>query len=142
MDEKQNSEKIIPGKIDTRAEAEKIIRDTSIAFFLVAAMQIIFGLFIPHTAMIVDGVIFGLLTYFLRHYKSKAAAITLLVFSLVTIAVTFINLIDEQRRGGSNIFLAAIMLYLSIRALMAVNKITGIKNAEIGPEDDESFTAS
>ena len=106
------------GKIETRDEALKVIKDTSNGFYFLAALQIVLGYFIMGTEAIIDGVIFAVCAFLLRKFNSRVVAVILLLLSIGGLVVTGINKFGGGT-GGRNLFLAVIMIWISVRAIQA-----------------------
>lgn len=105
-------------KIETKEDALKTIKECSIAFYVVAAIQGAIGWFIA-PAMLFDAFLFVALAFALRRWKSRSAAITLLVFVGITTVSTLMNRLNIAHEGGNNIILAVIVLMAAIRATYA-----------------------
>lgn len=106
------------GKIETKDEALKVIKDASNGFYFLAALQIVLGCFIMGMEAIVDGVIFAVCAFLLRKFNSRVVAVILLLLSIGGLIVTGINKFGGGS-GGQNLFLAVIMIWVSIRAIQA-----------------------
>jgi ABC-type sugar transport system permease subunit len=109
-------------KIETRADALRTIKDACRAFLVVAAIQFVIGVFLA-PSMIIDGLVFAALAFILMKWKSKIAAVILLLFSTGVVVVTVLNLLGITSEGGSNVILALIVLIVSIRATEATFKL-------------------
>jgi hypothetical protein len=110
--------------IVTGEDAVKMIRDASLGFFFVAALQGLLGAFVS-PALITDAVIIAVLAAILMKWRSRVAAVLLLVFSGGGLAVTVLNRLGITALGGNNIFLAVIMLMVAARAVEATFKLHG-----------------
>ncbi len=113
------------GKIESKEDAIKIIKDVSNGFLVLAGIQIGLGLLIGIEA-IIDGVIYAVLALLLRKFNSRVVAILLLFLSLIAAVLTGINKFGGGQ-GGANIFLAFIMIYVSVRAIKATFKYNKLK---------------
>lgn len=113
------------GKIESKEDAIKVIKDSSTGFFGLAAIQFALGLVIGMEA-ITDGVIYAVLALLLRKFNSRVVACLLLLLSLVAVVVTGINKFSGGG-GGRNVFLALIMIYVSVRAVQATFKYHKVK---------------
>lgn len=112
-------------KIETREEALKVIKDNCYAFFLIAFMQTVIGLAIGINLWI-DAILYFILGLILLKFNSRVAAILLLILNSIALGQTFMNKINPDtsiRTGGTNVFLAAVMLWASIRIVQASFKI-------------------
>ncbi len=116
-------------KIETRDDALRVVKDTSMGFFFVAALQAALS-FLVGFSIIFDAVIYAFGGFFLRRYNSRAAAVVLLILAVVGTGVTFANRAGADFGGGNNIFLALIVLWAAIRAVEATFKLRGRFSAE------------
>ena len=110
------------GKIETKDEALKVIKDSSNGFYFLAALQIIIGYFLLGLPAIIDGVMFGVLAFLLRQFRSMVVAVLLLLLSVGGVVVTAINQFGGGT-GGRNTILALIMIWVSVRAVQATFKL-------------------
>ena len=106
------------GKIETKEEALKVIKDASNGFYFLAALQVVLGYFIMGTEAIIDGVLFAVCAFLLRKFNSRVVAVILLLLSIGGLVVTAINKFGGGT-GGQNLILAVIMIWTSIRAIQA-----------------------
>jgi hypothetical protein len=111
-------------KIENGADAAKTVRDASLGFFFVAALYALLGLFMT-PAGLTDAVILAILATILMKWRSRTAAVLLLVVSGVQAGVTVLNRLGVMSEGGNNIFLAAIMVITAVRAVEATFKLHG-----------------
>jgi hypothetical protein len=118
-------------KIQSREDAIKIVKDTSMAFFVVAAIQAGVSFLLGFSGLF-DAAIYAVGGFFLRRFNSRAAAIVLLVLVGVVVAVTFANKAGANLGGGTNIILALIVLWAAIRAVDATFKLHGKFAASAG----------
>lgn len=116
-------------KIESRDDALKVVKDTSMGFFFVAALQAALS-FLVGFSILFDAVIYAVGGFFLRRYNSRAAAVVLLILAVVGAGVTFANKAGANLGGGNNIFLAFIVLWAAIRAVEATFKLRGRFSAE------------
>jgi hypothetical protein len=111
-------------KITNREDAIKVVKDSSVAFFAVAAIKA--GLsFLVGLSILIDAAIYVVAAFFLRRYNSRTAAIALLALATISAGVTFANKAGANLSGGNNIILALIVLWASIRAVQATFMIHG-----------------
>ena len=111
----------IAGKIESKEEAVKVIKDCSNAFLVLAAIEVIAGLVLLGTGAVIDGIVFAILAIILRKLHSRVAAIILLLLSLGAVVVTIMNNVSGGK-GGSNIILGIVIVYASIRGIQATFK--------------------
>ena len=111
-------------RIETREDALKIVRDAAVAFFVLAGLQALIGYFLAPSILIDAGVI-AILDLFLMKGRSRVAALLLLLVSLGEAAVTVLNRLGATSQGGTNVFLAVIMVIAAFRAVEATFKLRG-----------------
>lgn len=113
------------GKIETREEAIKIIKDCSYGFFSLAVLQAVIG-FALGVSLWLDAILYFILGGILLKFKSRVAAILLLLLTSGALAMTFINKINPgpaSEAGGTNLFLAVMMIWVSVRAIQATFRL-------------------
>lgn len=106
------------GKIKNQENALTVIKDASNTFYFLAAIQIILGYFIMGVEVIIDGVIFAVFAFLLRKFNSRVVAVILLLLSIAGLVITGINKFGSGT-GGQNLFLAVIMVWVSVRSIQA-----------------------
>jgi hypothetical protein len=116
-------------KIESRDDALKTVREASTGFFGLAALQGLIGFFL-FPALITDAVMLSVLAFGLRLWRSRVAAVLLLLMTGFGAVVTVLNRIGVTRQGGNNIFLAFIMLVVAVRAVEATFKLHGMYRDE------------
>jgi cellulose synthase/poly-beta-1,6-N-acetylglucosamine synthase-like glycosyltransferase len=110
--------------IVTGEDALKMVRDASLAFFFVAALQGLLGAFL-FPALITDAVIIAVLAGILMKWRSRVAAVLLLVVTAGGLTMTVLNQLGVTAQGGKNIILAIIMVVAAVRAVEATFKLRG-----------------
>ena len=108
----------------SRDEALKGVKDVSNAFYVVAGIQGLVGYFVA-PSLILDAVAFAVLATALRLWKSRVAAILLLILSTITLVTTVMSRMGLADMGGGNIFLALIVFWAAIKATEAAFKLHG-----------------
>ena len=116
-------------KIENREDALKVVKDTSMAFFVFAALQAAASFWVGFSGLI-DVVVYVVCGFFLRRASSRVAAVILLLLAGGGAAVTFLNRAGANLSGGTNIFLSLFILWVAIRAVEATFKLHGIFAAE------------
>ncbi|MDD5341895.1 MAG: hypothetical protein PHI73_00970 [Patescibacteria group bacterium] len=106
------------GKIETKEQALKVIKNVSLGFYFVAGLQILLGIIIGSWEIVVDGAIFAVFSFLFSKFKNRTLAIILLVLSCLALLSTGYNIVSSGL-GGTNIILAIIMVWASIRAMQA-----------------------
>jgi hypothetical protein len=119
--------------IHTREEALKTIKDSSTAFFFVAALQAALGIWLatqyPNSGFdvsetIVDVAIYAVFAAWLRWGRSRTAAVVLLLAATVALAMT-VGAQLKIIQGGKNIWLALIVFWAAVKAVEATFKVHG-----------------
>ncbi|MRR56821.1 MAG: hypothetical protein EG824_01205 [Deltaproteobacteria bacterium] len=110
--------------IQSREDAHKVVKDTSMGFFVVAVIQAAFSIFVG-LPLLVDALLYSVGGFCLRRYFSRIAAVTLLILALISTGTTFANMAGANLNGGSNIVLALIVLWAAIRSVEATFKLHG-----------------
>jgi len=114
----------VMAKIENRADALAIVRETSILFLCLAGLQAFMAIFLG-VSLIVDALIYVVLAGCLWRFNSRAAASLLVLFAALVAAVTVAHLLGAKMPGGTNVFLAGIALWSAIRAVEATYKLRG-----------------
>ncbi len=117
------------GKIETKEEALKVIRESSTGFYFLAAAQIVLGYLVFGSTAIVDGVAFGVSAFLLRQFRSRIVASLMLLLTVASVMMTATNLFGVGT-GGRNILLAFVMVWASIRAIQATFKLHKLEKNE------------
>jgi len=119
--------------IDTREEALKTIKDSSSAFFFVAALQAAIGIWLamqyPNSGFdvsetMIDVAIYAICAAWLRWGRSRTAAVILLFAATVALGTT-IGAQLKIIQGGKNIWLALIVFWAAVKAVEATFKLRG-----------------
>jgi hypothetical protein len=108
--------------IDTREAALKTVRDASLGFLFLAGLQAVIGIAIA-PALLVDAMVIGSLALFLMKSNSRAAAMLLLIVSVLEALVTVLNKLKVTHSGGTNIFLGILMVIVAVRAVESTFKL-------------------
>jgi hypothetical protein len=120
----QPTKKAFFGKLETREDALKTVRDAAYACFFVAALLAVLSFAFGRAVFIDVGIylVVGLMLFFLR---SRVAAVAFVMVASVSLGVTAANLAGAQLGGGSNIIVAVLMFYAAIRSVEATFKLRG-----------------
>ena len=113
-------------KIETRDGALKAIKDSSYLFFFVSIFQIVIK-FALGTDLRLDAILYLIFGGILLKFKSKIAAILLLLLSSGVLVMAFINRINldsSPRTGVASLFMPIIMIWASVRAIQATFKLS------------------
>ncbi|AMP02725.1 hypothetical protein [Collimonas pratensis] len=111
-------------KIDSRESALKAVKDTSLAFFFVAALQAAFS-FVLGYGLLLDAITYAICAFLIRRFNSRAASIIVLIVATVAVGITIANLFGQKLGGGNNIILCIIIFWSAIRAVEATFKLRG-----------------
>ena len=131
MEEKQSLKTIFGkkntffGKIETKEDALKVIKEASTAFMVLGGLEIVVGLLISIDA-VVDGAIYLTLAILLRKYHSRAVAVILLLLASLSMTATFLTKAGVIDGIGSNIFLAIVVFAIAIRTVYATFKLKSL----------------
>jgi membrane associated rhomboid family serine protease/uncharacterized Tic20 family protein len=109
-------------RIENQEGALKVVRDAAKGFYLIGGIQILLGIFIMGE-MLFDGIALTILAFFLHKFASRIAAILLLLTSSASLIITILNLAGITSQGGRNIWLAAVIVIASIRAVEATFRL-------------------
>jgi len=99
-----------------------MIKECSMAFLFLALLQGVIGYYLA-PSLVLDAILFAVFTGILYQWKSRIAAIILLLLSLASVVVTLLTKFGYITDGGQNIFLAVIMLGAAIRSVEATFKL-------------------
>ena len=124
MAELAKKKKGLFSKLETREDAVKSTRDCAYGFLVVAAIQALLGALIA-PSLLVDAAIMAVLALILLKWHSRTTAVLLLLMSLLALGVTVSNRLGVTAQGGNNIFLAVLMVLVSIRAIQATFTLHG-----------------
>jgi hypothetical protein len=117
------------GKIESREDALKIVKDTSMVFFAIAALQVALGFFIA-PSIILDAVLFAILAGILLKWRSRVSAVLLLLLGSSALVMTVLNFAGVTDAGGTNIILAIVIVWAANRAIEATFKLHGVYATE------------
>ena len=110
--------------IRSRQNALNVVTDASIVFLLVAA--ILAALYVMEgERTLLDVGLFGFLGVLLWRFKSAAAAITLLLVSVMRLFVTMAQILDTGEVNWIFVVITAVAIFTSIRAAEATLKLIG-----------------
>jgi len=111
-------------RMESRQDALDVTRDSAKGFFVLSVIQTLGGIFlIP--SMLFDAVIFAALAGMLIAWKSRIVAVILLLMALLVVVTTTLTKLGIAKVGGSNIFLALIILWAAVRAVHATFLLHG-----------------
>ena len=110
--------------IRSRQDALHVVTDASIVFLLIAAILAALNI-IEGELTLLDVGLFGFLGGLLWRFKSPAAAIALLLVSVMRLFVTLAQMFDTGEVNWIFVVITAIAIFTSIRAAEATLKLIG-----------------
>ncbi len=114
--------------LNSHYDALRMVKDTSNAFFLIAALQVVTMLLTGALLGGVDVAVNGIGGWVLRRQRSRAAAVVLLVFAVLTFVVVVLPWVgvNVPHQGGAASFIFALVgLWAGVRATEATFKLHG-----------------
>jgi hypothetical protein len=110
------------GKIQTRGDALKVVKHVANAFIGVAVIVAVIGVFLsPY--MLIDAALYGALGALLKYTRHRIFAMLLFLISAIAFFTTLSNMVNPEPEGGKNIMLSVMILWASIRAVQATNRL-------------------
>jgi hypothetical protein len=110
--------------IRSREDALHVVTDASVVFLLAAAILAALYLMEGEKTLLDVG-LFGFLGVMLWRFKSPAAAITLLIVSVMRLFVTLAQIIDTGEVSWLHLGISVVVILTSIRAAEATLKLIG-----------------
>ena len=110
--------------IRSREDALHVITDASVVFLLAAAILAALYL-LEGEKTLLDVGLFGFLGVLLWRFKSPAAAVTLLIVSVMRLFVTLAQIIDTGEVSWLHVAISVVVILTSIRAAEATLKLIG-----------------
>ena len=120
--------------IRSRQDALNVVTDTSIVFLLVAGILAALYLMEGERTLLDVG-LFGFLGALLWRFKSPAAAITLLLVSVMRLFVTLAQILDTGEVNWIFVVITAVIIVTSIRAAEATLKLIGRFHVPGAPDE-------
>lgn len=112
-------------KITDRDSALKIIKETSLVFIIVGIYQLVVYLLLGLMVVLIDSALYIILGFVLREWKSRTAAIILLVQAAIAAVMTTMHHLGYTDEGGVSIILVVAVLFIAVRAVEATFKLHG-----------------
>jgi|GEM_PF-1490434 hypothetical protein len=115
-------------KIKSKELVVKLIKDGSIVFCIIAGISIVWTYFFPSQyieetfARLAIGILYAVMAGILFKWKSRVAAVLLLLLTSDALITTFSNRFGNGD-GGRNVILAMLILWLAIRVVQATFKL-------------------
>lgn len=116
------------GKIRQEEDAVKIVRAASLAFLAVGCFFMIVSIW--HGPEVwVHGIAYVVLGFLLRQFRSRVIASLLVLLGLVTVLLQLRVFSGHPMSAGLSIIVAAIVVFLAVRAMEATMKLRARKAA-------------
>ena len=110
--------------IESRADAEKVAKESAAAFLFVGLLQAVLAYFVS-PSILIDAILYLVLGGALWLWKSRVAAVLLALLATAAVVVTVLNKMGVTSQGGTNIILAVIVAIAAIRGVQATFKLHG-----------------
>ncbi len=108
------------GTIDSPDEAAGTVKKIAVGFYWLAGIQAILGYYLAGPLGLVDGLLIAGLAFCLHRWRSRLAAIVLFLMAALIAIQTVLNFLHVgEHNGGTNIFLAVIIVAAALRAVQA-----------------------
>lgn len=113
------------GKISSRDDAIKTIKQASYVFIVMAIINFAFGILID-LSLIADAILYFILGILLMWLKSRIVSIILLLLSLISLLFFILNKTGVIEEGGSLIgIFVVILLIAAVKAVEGTFKLRG-----------------
>jgi len=107
--------------ISDAESCRQTLKDVSIGFYVLAAIQGAIGAFLM-PSMLIDAVLIAVLAALIQTIKSRIAAVLLCLMSAIMLVTTIITALGIAQMGGKNLWLAVIAAWCGIKAVEATFK--------------------
>lgn len=124
MTEAQGGKLGIFARIRQQEDAVKVVGAASLAFFIAGGLFMILAYWYG-SELLVNGIAYVVLGFLLRQFKSRMIAVLLLLLAIVTALMALGIFSGRGFSGGLNIILAAIVVWVGVRAVEATFKLRG-----------------
>lgn len=122
---------ILFSKINDRYIALKIIKETSLVFIIIGIYQCIVFYFIGINVVLVDAAIYIIFGFVLREWKSRIAAVILLIQASISAVITILHFLGYTSKGEVSIIIVIAILFIAVRAVEATFKLHGRFSNEV-----------
>jgi len=79
--------------------------------------------------MLLDAALMAVLALWLRRSRSRLPAVLLLLWGVVTFALTLTNLLGVTHfNGGRNVIIAGLLVWLGLRSIAASRTLAGVES--------------
>ena len=110
-------------QITDRESALKVIKETSLVFIIVGVYQFVVYFFLGHLFILIDAAFHIAFGFALREWKSRAAAVILLIQAGIAAATMILNYLGYTNEGEVSTILVVALLYIAFRAVKATFKL-------------------
>ena len=115
--------------VTSAAQAATVTKECAVGFYVLAGIQGLAALLLG-PSMLIDALLLAALALWLHLGQSRVAATLLLVLTVVGAGATLLNRLGQPVGGGNNIILAAIAVWVAIKAVVATYRLPGLVAAE------------
>ncbi|MDH3610021.1 MAG: hypothetical protein OEQ24_12370 [Gammaproteobacteria bacterium] len=112
-------------KITDRDSALKVIKETSLVFIIVGIYQLVVYYLLGHIVILIDAALHIFFGFALREWKSRAAAVILLIQAVIAAVVSIMNHLGYTNEDGVSTILVVAVLFIAVRAVEATFKLHG-----------------
>jgi hypothetical protein len=113
------------GKIERREDALKVVNDVSNGFIGVAVLVALAALVLS-PLLLADALLYLALGLLLKYTRSRIPAMLLFLMSAMAFFTTLSNMVNPEPMGGRNVLLSIILLWGSVRAVQATNRLDAL----------------
>ena len=113
-------------KITDRNSALNVIKETSLVFIIVGIYQAVVYFFVGQIGVLIDAALYIFLGFTLREWKSRAAAVILLIQAIIAAGIIIMRHLGYTDEGGVSTILVVAVLFIAVRAVEATFKFHGI----------------
>ena len=115
----------ILSKITDRDSALKVIKETSLVFIIVGIYQLVVYFFLGDVVILIDAALYIFFGFALRVWKSRTAAIILLIQAVVAAVMVIMHHLGYTNEGGASTILVVAVLFTAVRAVETTFKLHG-----------------
>lgn len=122
---------ILFSKITDRDIALKITKETSLVFIIIGIYQCFVFYFVGINVVLVDAAIYIIFGFVLREWKSRVAAVILLIQASISAVITILYFLGYSSEGEVSIIIVIAILFIAVRAVEATFKLHGRFSNEV-----------
>ena len=112
-------------KITDRNSALNVIKETSLVFIIVGIYQAVVYFFVGQIGVLIDAALYIFLGFTLREWKSRVAAVILLIQAIIATGIIIMRHLGYTDEGGVSTILVVAVLFIAVRAVEATFKLHG-----------------